>query len=164
MTMPTTDDELRAYYRRWFSFTRWANQTVLTALQGMAAPPDRAVESLQHAIQGERTWLARLTEAPIPGPKTWGPYSLANCDDFAQAMEAGWDAYIDALTIEQLAAPITWHGPDGIDRHDSVGEGLQQMLLHSARYRGAATGVINAAGLSVPDVDFMHWRYGVELA
>ncbi len=164
MTRPTTDDEVRAYYHRWFSFSRWANQTVLTALQGMAEPPDRAVESLQHAIQGERTWLARLTEAPIPGPKTWGSFSLANCERFAEEMIAGWDAYIEALTVEQLSATVSWRAADGPEHEDTVAEGLQHLLLHSARYRGEATGVINAAGLSVPDVDFMHWRYGVELA
>ena len=164
MTIPQTDDEVRAYYRRWFTFGRWANQTVLTALQGMAEPPDRAVESLQHAIQGERTWLARLKETPIPGPKTWGPYSLENCEHFATDMVDGWDAYIDALTVEQLSTTITWRGPDGVDHVDVVGDALQHMMLHSARYRGEATGVINAAGLSVPDVDFMHWRMGIELA
>jgi hypothetical protein len=41
---------------------------------------------------------------------------------------------------------------------DAVSEVLEHTLLHSAQYRGEAAGLSNAAGIQMPDLDYIFWK------
>ncbi len=147
---------------RFFAHNHWANRTLLHALHEFDDPEPRAIASLTHVFQGEHVWLMRIGHIPMQPFQTWTNPSLDLCDTLAPLVEQHWADVLATLTPARLAESITWSPPQGTDRTDTLADAIPHMLLHSARYRGEVTGVCNAAGLHIPDVDFMHWRHGVE--
>jgi len=150
-------------FARLFAHDHWANRPLLDALHAIAVPPPRAVASLTHVYQGEHAWLMRIGHIPPEPFQTWTDPSLEICDRLAPIVERHWGEVIGGLSADRLAQAISWTVPQGPERTDTLADAIPHMLLHSARYRGEVTGVCNAAGLHISDVDFMHWRYGVEI-
>lgn len=147
---------------RFFAYNHWANRTLLDALHAIDGPPPRAVAALTHVYQGEHVWLMRIGHIPAAPFQPWTDASLAICDTLAPLVERHWADVLPTLTPDRLAQSVTWRPHHGADRTDTLTDAIPHMLLHSARYRGEVTGVCNAVHLHIPDVDFMHWRHGVE--
>ncbi len=52
---------------------------------------------------------------------------------------------------------FAYRNSTGRQFEDPVGQVLEHMLLHSARYRGEAAGLSNAEGCRMHDLDYIIW-------
>lgn len=137
--------------RRW---NRWANSTVFATLEKSNGEPGPALAAFQHVLETEVTWLRRIAGHPTPNVRQWDSPSMDLCRLYlAESTELA--AAVDEL---QLVEMFSYQNSRGVGFTDRAGDALTHMLLHSSQYRGEASGFLNAAGHTVPDLDLVFWR------
>lgn len=140
-----------------FRHDTWANRAVLNALSGAKDPPTPAVAAFQHILETEHVWFGRLLQDGAPMIQLWDTPSLTRCITWAVEVEQKKHLYLAHLTEEALAEPFSYRNSAGQEFTGMPADILLHTLLHSSQYRGEATGFAVAAGISVPDVDFIYW-------
>ena len=141
---------------RLIAWNRWANLTVFGPLQACGGEPGKALAAFQHVLETELVWLRWMDGDPDAWFDPWQPASLDRCRDWltetdermgrlANTLEARFDATFEFVT--------PWAGRQTA----RVSDALPHVLMHSSQYRGEAAGSLNAAGHTIPDIDYMRW-------
>lgn len=137
-------------------YNAWANAILWRAMRTKGAP-DASFRAFQHVLETEMTWSSRIIGREGANVPLWGPLSIEQCELWL------------GTARQQLQAVATEHQADGYQRtfryrnstgqefENPVGEVLEHMLLHSSQYRGEAAGLSNAAGVQMPDLDYIIW-------
>jgi uncharacterized damage-inducible protein DinB len=140
-----------------FRWNSWANRQVLDALVAATAPPEKAVAAYQHVLETEDVWFSRMMEA-VPNVKLWDTPDLARCARWTSELAEREARYFAELDGEGLMHTFAYQNLRGEPFKDRVDFVLQHVLFHSAQYRGEAAGFAHAAGIPVPDLDFIFWH------
>jgi uncharacterized damage-inducible protein DinB len=135
-------------------YNAWANATMHTALSASSAP-EAALRALQHVLETEVTWSGRILgreDAYIP---QWQQLSREKIDTWL--VQARRELGQVAADSDVLDRQFTYRNSAGKAFTDDIAVVLDHLLLHSAQYRGEAAGFANAAGVRVPDLDYIFW-------
>lgn len=135
----------------------WANRLVLDALEAAASPPIPAVAAFQHILETEEIWFGRFLGEDVRDVRLWDTPSLDRCIAWLPAVEQKKQFFLSTLTEEGLATQFGYRNQTGKEFTDARSVALFHVLMHSAQYRGEASGAAVAAGVPVPDVDFIFW-------
>jgi uncharacterized damage-inducible protein DinB len=141
---------------RLISWNRWANLQVLAPLQVSDGQPTNALAAFQHVLETELAWLRWIDGEPDAWIEPWQPPTLDRCRDFLNESDGRMGALLDQLDT-RLESTFTFSTPWTGEQTARVDEALLHLLMHSSQYRGEASGFLNAAGHTVPDIDFMRW-------
>ena len=155
-----------AQLRRLVAYNQWANEKILSAIDGMAVeelarPVDAYIGSLdknlRHILLATRIWLARWKGAPAP-----------RLDD---SIAAAWPAAYAATHAEFRAfvGSLTDAGADRIvDYKDSKGNPFQMPLgqlithvvNHGTHHRAETGMLLERMGRSPGDMDYVYYCLG----
>src|ERR1043165_8054608 len=128
--------------RRLFAYDAWANARALDSLKG--APSHAAVAPLAHLLVSERIWLMRLRGEETSAVNKSPELPREECAGLAEEMRASFASYLDALSDDDLAAPLTYRNFKGEEFHTPAGEILTHVLMHGAYPRGQVAQALRA--------------------
>lgn len=146
---------MNSYYLRLLQHADWANRRVLTLLQNLSAPPEKARRVFAHLLAAEQVWLTRLRGVDSSPLEIWPDHSLEKCAAQVEANAAGYRRYLEALTENTLNSTITYRNSKGVEFSNSVADTLTHVCLHGSHHRGQIMQTIRGAGFEPVNVDFI---------
>ena len=142
---------------------RWADQSLLAAIEAADQAPDEAIREFAHILGADEIWLARLEGRPATGP-VWPNTSRLALRALATSVHEGFATYLAALPAEHLGQAVTYTTSDGRSFTTPVGEILLHVALHAQYHRGKVNLLLRAAGLTPAPVDFISFVRGAPAA
>jgi len=148
----------------------WADRTTLRAIRDVSPADLRRdagisfgslLGTMAHMLGSQRRWLARFSgHAPAPMP---------TLDDFPDLLSwiTAWEetashieAFLAAVTDEQLAAPLTWVGTEGETSTCPLWQPVVHLVNHTSYHRGQIVSLLRQMGYQPPTTDLI--RYFLE--
>lgn len=129
----------------------WANRRVLEELRAQASAP--ALRIFAHLLAAGEVWLQRLRGEDEASTPIWPDLSLEDCVRQLTANEAGYRAFLAALTGEELDGAVSYRN----NLQTSVGDILTHLASHGAYHRGQIALLLRQAGLEPVNTDFITW-------
>lgn len=149
--------------RRMFQHAEWANDLVSAALERDDAIGGDVVELFAHVLGAEEVWLSRLEGRPAALP-VWPTLDVAQLRGAAQATAAGYHAYLDRLTSDDLTAVVSYTNSAGQAFQTPIVDILTHVAMHGSYHRGqVALRMRREGGTPVP-TDFIAFVRGVAAA
>lgn len=145
---------MQAHLQRLFRFVAWANRRTLEAVQATPAAQSEALPLLAHIYAAEHTWLSRLLQRD-PQHAVWPTLSLAACEQLAAENEAGYRAFWENLSDDQLSEVKQYRNAAGQEFATSVLDILLQVITHGGYHRGQIAKIIGRAGGTAINTDFI---------
>jgi uncharacterized damage-inducible protein DinB len=147
--------DMKQHFYRLFAYDDWANHEALASLRATGASPPRSLRWLAHIIAAEWLWLSRLKQEPSPVP-VWPEWTLEQCEAQMADLPRAWKKYLDGLTPESLAQPMTYTNSKGEPWTSRVEDILLHVVMHSAYHRGQMASDVRASGHTPAYTDFIH--------
>lgn len=158
---------LLAQTRQHLLYTLWADRLVRDAAREVR-PEDLTREAgvsfgsllgtLVHMLGSQRRWLSRFTGQALPVLPT--PKDLPDFLSLAMAWEethAELEAFLAALTEEQLAAEITWTSTEGEPHTLPLWQPVSHMVNHATYHRGQVASLLRQLGYQPPRTDMSYF-------
>ena len=146
---------MKSYYLRLFHHADWSNRRVLTLLQNLNVPPEKARRVFAHLLAAEQVWLTRLRGEDSSHLEIWPDHSLEKCAVQVEVNAAGYRRYLEALTDDMLNFAMTYRNSKGTEFSNPVGDILTHVCLHGSYHRGQIAQTIRGAGFEPVYVDFI---------
>lgn len=139
------------------AYNAWANATLYRELKAKGAP-ETALRAFQHLLETELTWSGRILGRGNPPITLWEPVAPETRDEWFVTAREQLDQVAGAEISTDFARAYTYQTYAGQEFEGTVADTLEQVLTHSAHYRGEAAGLSNAAGIQMPDIDYIFWQ------
>jgi uncharacterized damage-inducible protein DinB len=146
---------LPTHLQQLLDYDEWADRELARALTGLATPPPRAVQLLNHVIGASFLWLARLEGRPSPCA-VWPEWTLARCASEIAELRAKWGAWTKGGGAARLDATIAYVNSKGEPHSSRVADVLTHVALHGVHHRAQVLAELRAAGHAPPYLDFIH--------
>jgi uncharacterized damage-inducible protein DinB len=151
------------HLRMLFGYDRWANgklfdaATRLTAEQ-LEAPGGASFDSvrgnLAHMLNAHVVWYRRLTGAEIEAP------DMSTMDRVRAGLEAsyaGWSAYLDDATPDELERILAYRDSEGVARDRPIWLLLAHLINHGTFHRGETGMMLASLGAAPGDLDIVYF-------
>ena len=148
----------------------WADRTTLRSVRDVS-PEDLRRDAgisfgslfgtMVHILASQRRWLARF--------QGHAPAHLPVVDDFPDLLSwihaweetaAEIEAFLAALTDEQLAAPLAWTDSEGAALTRPLWQPVLHLVNHTSYHRGQMVSLLRQMGYQPPSTDLI--RYFLE--
>ena len=146
---------MKEHFLRLFHHADWANRRVLTLLQNLSAPPEKARLVFAHLLAAEQVWLTRLRSADSSHLEIWPDQSLEKCAKQVEVNATEYLRYLETLTDDMLNSTITYRNSKGVEFSNSVSDTLMHVALHGSYHRGQIAQTIRASGFEPVTTDFI---------
>lgn len=155
-----------AQLRKLVAYNQWANEKILTAIDGMTAeelarPVDAYIGSLaknlQHVLLATRLWLARWKGAPPP--KLDEPITAPWPDAYA-ATHAEFRAFVEPLTDADADRVVQYKDTKGNPYQLPLGHLVTHVVNHGTHHRAETGMLLERLGRSPGDMDYMYYCLG----
>ena len=144
-------------------YNNWANALLYRELTAKHAP-EGARRAMQHVFETELTWSGRILGLGNPKLELWARVSEQLRSEWLRTARRQMEQVSFAESPGRFERLFRYQTYSGEEHEDSVGEVLEHTLIHSAQYRGEAAGLSNAAGIQMPDLDYIFWQRSGEPA
>lgn len=151
--------------RRLFAYTEWANARLFAAAAGLSeeaflAPVASSFgsvrDTLAHILSGEWIWLWRFKgETPTAAPAWVKRAGRAELREILAGVEAERRAFLDGLTEEALATPLTYRLLSGTEYRNTLADLVRHVVNHSTYHRGQAVTQLRQLGVTPPATDLI---------
>lgn len=145
----------------------WADRLMLKAVREVK-PEDLTRDAgisfgsllgtMVHMLGSQRLWLSRFAGNPIE--RRPGLADFPDLPSWIQGWEetaAGVEAFLAALTDEQLAAEITWTDTAGPTRTLPLWQPVLHMVNHNTYHRGQVVSLMRQLGYEPPHTDLIRF-------
>jgi uncharacterized damage-inducible protein DinB len=156
------------YLRELYDYNYWARDQQLAAC-GTLAPEQLAQplgssfgslrDTLTHLLGAEWAWLQRFNgQSPRSFPGNEELLTLEAIRSRWREVEEGMRAYLRALTLEMLAAPLTYQNFKGETWSYPLWQTLVHLANHGTYHRGQVTMALRQLGARPPALDYLVYR------
>jgi uncharacterized damage-inducible protein DinB len=149
---------LLAQLRRLFAHADWANDQVITVLQGQSVAAD-ILELIAHVLGAEEVWLSRL-EGRASTLAVWPALTMDELPGVAKLNAAGYRAYIDRLTSDDLPREIAYTNSAGQTFRSTIADILTHVAMHGSYHRGQVALRMRRDGGTPAPTDFIAFVRG----
>jgi len=139
------------------AYNAWANAVLYRDLIAKGAP-EAALRAFQRVLEAELTWSSRILGKGNPGIKLWAPVPPGTRDQWVVSARRQLQEIAEAEAASGFSRSYAYQNLSGQPFEGTVADTLEQVLTHSAHYRGEAAGLSNAAGIQMPDLDYIFWQ------
>jgi len=150
---------MREHFERLYRHLAWADEKVRQSLLAARNPPAKAVEIYGHVLGAEHVWLSRIHGEPAT-VAVWPSLSLDECGKLARDNVSAFDKVIAGLTLERLAARITYRNSAGDQFTSTIEDILTHVALHGSYHRGQIAASLRAAGDAPSPTDYIAFARG----
>jgi len=140
---------------RSLAFERWANRRMLTHLQALQDPPQRAMQLFAHVLAGMQVWLVRLANADSSGVEIWPAWSLQDCATKVAQLDESVTRILQSRKLEQLSHEISYTNQHGLSYTTAISDILFHLASHGAYHRGQICLVLRESGLEPINTDYI---------
>jgi uncharacterized damage-inducible protein DinB len=137
-----------------FEYDTWANEKVLTALEGMPNPPEEALKKISHILAAKAVWLSRISEYmnPVDMSQT---LSIPDCRKLNGELKAKFETLLFGLGEARLSEKIAYKNLKGQSNESLLSDILLQLITHGPYHRGQIASLIKKAEGTPPGTDFI---------
>jgi uncharacterized damage-inducible protein DinB len=148
-------------------YTLWADRQVLQSVR-QASQEDLTRDAgvsfgsilgtMAHILGSQRVWLSRFSGTPLDRVPSIQDYPnliawIAGWEETAAALEA----FLAALSDEQLAAQVTWRNSRGETFTRPLWQPVAHLINHSTYHRGQVVSLLRQMGYPVPSTDLIYY-------
>jgi uncharacterized damage-inducible protein DinB len=153
-----------AQLRRLVAYNQWANEKILTAIDGMSAeelarPVDAYIgnleKNLQHILLATRVWLARWTGA-VP-PSLQDRVTILWPDAYA-ATHAEFRDVVEPLTDASAGRIVDYKNSQGRPFQMPLDQLITHVVNHGTHHRAETGMLLERIGRSPGDLDYVYYR------
>ena len=148
----------------------WADRTTLRAVREVRPDDLRRdagisygslLGTMAHMLGSQRRWLGRFSgHAPAHMPTLEDFPDLLSWITAWEETASQIEAFLAALTDEQLAAPLTWIGTEGETSTCPLWQPVVHLVNHTSYHRGQIVSLLRQMGYQPPTTDLI--RYFLE--
>lgn len=149
--------------RRMFEHAAWANSRVIAALERETGVSGDIAELFAHVLGAEEVWLSRL-EGRASVLAVWPTLALAELSAAAAATAAGYRAYLDRLTPDDLAREVAYTNSAGQSFQTAIGDILTHVAMHGSYHRGQVALRMRRDGGTPAPTDYIAFVRGAAAA
>ena len=149
--------------RRLWDHAAWADDKLSSALRSNSNPVAEAVREFAHVLATEEVWLARM-ESRTPRVPIWPALDHAGLEALRADVRAGYDAFLDKLTDDDLSRPVSYVNSAGQHFDTPIGEILLHVALHGQYHRGKVNLLLRQSGEEPAPTDYIAFVRGVPAA
>lgn len=144
-----------AFLKRQFEYNAWANKTALGSLKRVVPDDHRCARIFAHVLAVEDLWLVRMSDE-VRDVVVWPSTSVAEARDVLERTGKHWDEFFAGLSDDALTRRVSYVNSVGESWTNTVGDILQQVVLHSAYHRGQIAATLSEHKHNTPYTDFIH--------
>ncbi len=149
--------------RRLWDHARWADRLILASLEARPEVPASVLRELNHIFGADEVWLSRLTRRAAR-TAVWPNLSLAEARVLAEAVHAGFEAYLGSVDEPELTALAPYTNSAGQSFETPAGEILLHVALHAQYHRGKINLLLRQAEQPPVPTDYIAFQRGVPAA
>ncbi|WP_223068326.1 DinB family protein [Paenibacillus caui] len=146
---------MKSQFVRMFEHAAWANQQILQALQSISRQPEKVVTLFAHVLSAEKVWLTRLCEQDSSKMAIWPEFSLAECEKLLAENQAGYAAFLEQITEQDLMKSVAYRSSKGQEFHNSIQDILTHVSLHGSYHRGQISACLRSEGFEPVNTDYI---------
>jgi uncharacterized damage-inducible protein DinB len=144
------------HFRRLFSYEHWANARLLSFIQAIPTPPQKALELFSHIFNAHEIWLQRVRKEPLNTQTAWQSYDLPTIWSKYRQNITEWETYLESLDEEDYYKTINYTNFQGDDFENNLLEILTHLVNHSTYHRGQIVTQFQLLGIKpLPATDFI---------
>jgi uncharacterized damage-inducible protein DinB len=154
-----------AQLRRLVAYNQWANEKILTAIDGMTAqdlarPVDAYIgnlaKNLHHVRWATRLWLARWKGiAPPAAGEPSGSWADAYAETHAELRE-----FVESLTDAEADRVVHYKDTKGNPYQLPLGQLITHVVNHGTHHRAETGMLLERLGRSPGDMDYVYYCLG----
>jgi uncharacterized damage-inducible protein DinB len=147
--------------RRLYSYNDWANERMITTIEALSDEQrtrtipssfPSILETLAHIALAEWVWFRRwMGESPSVPPE-WKTFEVVR--DRLREIAADRRTYLDELSDDAVAAPLSYHSMKGDPFTGVLGDLLVHCANHSTYHRGQLVTMLRQVDAKPPGTDF----------
>jgi len=149
--------------RRLWDHAVWADEKLSSAIRTISHPVLDAEREFAHVLATEEVWLARM-ESRTPRVPIWPALDRAGLESLRADVRAGFDAFLNTLTDEDLGRPVSYVNSAGQHFDTPIGEILLHVALHGQYHRGKVNLLLRQSGEAPAPTDYIAFVRGVPAA
>jgi uncharacterized damage-inducible protein DinB len=114
--------------------------------------------TMTHMSGAQRRWLARFSgRPPERSPEASDFPDLLSWITHWEETAAGIEAFVAALTDDQLAGDVTWTTPSGETRTLPLWQLVLHLVNHTSYHRGQVVSLLRQMGYQAPSTDLVNF-------
>jgi uncharacterized damage-inducible protein DinB len=152
-----------AQLRRLVAYNQWANEKILTAIDGMTAeelarPVDAYIgnlaRNLHHVRWATRLWLARWrgVAPPAAGESSSESWAAAYAETHAELRE-----FVESLTDADADRVVHYKNTKGVPFQLPLGALITHLVNHGTHHRAETGMLLERLGRSPGDMDYVYY-------
>lgn len=140
-----------------YSYERWANTQVLSAIAKAPELPPHAMKLFAHIFAAHEFIGKRVRSQPVNYHEYnfFPDYSCERCAELNEHYAVGWHEFLHALPGPIDRQTVTFTGPDGNPRTIYILDALTHLYSHSIYHRGQIAMDMRNAGLEPAKTDLI---------
>ena len=152
-----------AQLRRLVAYNQWANEKILSAIDGMTAeelarPVDAYFGSLEknlgHILLATRVWLARWKEA---APPSLQDRIATPWPDAYAATHAEFRTFVESLTEANAGRVVDYKNSQGKPFQMALDQLIAHVVNHGTHHRAETGMLLERIGRSPGDMDYVYY-------
>lgn len=139
----------------------WANQQLLTGLNGINRLNRDAIRLFRHIVVSEQTWLLRLEGKDSSHLSLWEDGAISELEELVRVNERNYKNHIARLSEDQLDTMIDYKNQSGRSYRTSIRDILTHVALHGQYHRGQMNKLLrerNAEPLSLDYIAYVRMK------
>ncbi|MBN8823439.1 MULTISPECIES: DinB family protein [unclassified Spirosoma] len=147
---------MKEYLIELLDYELWANHRIITALEAVSNPPQRAVAVMGHILSAQQVWIGRITNQSV-FVSIWEDIPVSWMAETADRQHRQVKSYVSGLSEGQLAESISYKDSKGNPHQTPLVEILTHMSHHAAYHRGQIVQLIRPMLAEAPVTDYIIW-------
>jgi len=151
--------------RELYDYNFWARDQQLSVCESLSAEQlarplgasfGSLFDTLKHLLGAEWVWMERFNGRSVRAVPWYGEcQSLASLRERWNLVEADLRSFLQPLTPEALAAPLTYVNFQGVTWTYPLWQALLHLANHGTYHRGQVTMALRQLGATPPAIDFL---------
>jgi uncharacterized damage-inducible protein DinB len=154
--------------RNLVAYNGWAWERVFASLRQLSQADFTAERSYfwgslydltLHCLAAEWIWLQRIHGTNPTSLQEIGTFTgVASIQERLQQEGRRWGAYVDQLSADSLADPVTYKNTQGEAYELTLGDIIHHVFNHATEHRGHMTPTLAQLGVPTEALDYMLFR------
>ena len=157
--------DLVGRFQRLQAYERDCSASVLASLDSVPddrrtdAPGIRAFALAAHIQAARLLWLSRLAGTPAPDRIFFDRAELGEIERMTADADAGWDRFVDNLSIEELGSIARYTSQAGNAHECTAADIITHVINHGTYHRGQIAMLVAQASGEPAVSDFIFYAY-----
>jgi uncharacterized damage-inducible protein DinB len=147
---------MKDYFIRLFDYDKYASLLILKTIIS-ANNPEKPVKLMAHMLAAQQIWLNRCKGLPAIGVELWPNWPTDKFSDMINENHNNWIRYLNELNSKDFERIVTYKSLKGDPFENKLTDILAHVINHGTHHRAQAGQHILAAGIELPNTDYIYY-------